>query len=114
MAVLRKRQESVNSKLIRDVTGQFRTHADRSIRKVGISDVQPDIVRRSNLQALRPNRLRGLAWLGLALVARHRGITKEKTLQSLLKNSIESRDVRRGLDNVVSGLKSLDLEEQNA
>jgi hypothetical protein len=52
------------------------------------------------------------AWLGLALVARHRGVTKEK-LQTLPKSQIEPRDVRRGLDSVVSGLKVLDLDKKN-
>jgi hypothetical protein len=33
-----------------------------------------------------PSRMHGLAWLGLALVARHRGVTKEKTLRNLLKS----------------------------
>jgi hypothetical protein len=51
------------------------------------------------------------AWLGLAF-GRSSGVTKEK-LQKLPKSQIEPRDVRRGLDSVVSGLKVLDLDKNN-
>jgi hypothetical protein len=48
----------------------------------------PDWARWNHIRptlSLEPDRMHGLAWLGLALVARHRGVTKEKTLRNLVK-----------------------------
>jgi hypothetical protein len=38
------------------------------------------------VQPLEPDQMHGLAWLGLALVARHRGVTKETALRNLVKS----------------------------
>jgi hypothetical protein len=40
--------------------------------------------------------MHSLAWLGLALVAYHRGVTKANALRDLAKRQFELRDVRQG------------------
>jgi hypothetical protein len=57
-------------------------------------------------------RMRGQAWLDLALVACHKGVTKANVLRDLAKSQFELRDVRQGLDVIVSSPKLLDLEKR--